>query len=70
MSETIECLVLREHSGDRYYKRGEVRLIMKSDAVNLINLGVLDPVTIDNKAVSTAPENKKEKLSLNRKGEK
>jgi uncharacterized membrane protein YqiK len=41
MSKIVKYDVLREHEGDRFYKRGETRELAESDAQHLVSLGVL-----------------------------
>ncbi|MDK4704324.1 hypothetical protein PH562_18875 [Rhizobium sp. CNPSo 4062] len=41
MSKILKYDVLREHEGDRFYKRGETRELAENDAQHLVGLGVL-----------------------------
>lgn len=41
MADKREYDVLREHEGDRFYKRGETRTARPDDVGHLVRLGVL-----------------------------
>lgn len=41
MSKIVKYDVLREHEGDRFYKRGDTRELTENDAQHLVSLGVL-----------------------------
>jgi hypothetical protein len=68
MTDVKTFHVLREHHGDKEYRRGDTREISPSDAAQLVSLGVL-ALEAPSKAQRGAPANKAESGAPSNKGE-
>lgn len=54
MNKVVEYEVLREHEGDRFYRRGERRELLENEAKHLVGLGVLGLPGSSSKAAPAA----------------
>lgn len=56
--------VIREHLGDRPYRKGDIREADEAQVAHLVRAGVLKPKALEaapkNKALKAAPKNKAE----------
>ena len=68
MTDVKTYHVLREHHGDKEYRRGDTREISPSDATQLVSLGVLS-LEVPAKGERGAPSNKAEAGAPSNKGE-
>lgn len=51
----MKYTVKREHEGDKFYKPGDVRELDEFTAIQLVQLGVLEPIEVK---PESAPQNK------------